>query len=126
MGQVLTISNSDPTQHNTHPTPRNNPEWNQSQSLDAPAVSRTFLRAETFIPFKDNQHPWEKAYVGVFSHPFFAITDGSGGYRIEGLPQGDYTLVAWHERFGEKTMEITIGSTETKNIDFTFEPSSKQ
>src|SRR2546429_9932362 len=32
-----------------------------------------FKAAEVLIPVKDNQHPWEKAYVGVLSHPFFAV-----------------------------------------------------
>ena len=53
---------------------------------------------EVFIKFKANEHPWEKAYVGVFSHPFFAVSDDSGVFRIEGLPPGDYSIVAWHEK----------------------------
>src|SRR5215470_12229384 len=29
--QKINITNSDPTTHNIHPTPKQNPEWNQSQ-----------------------------------------------------------------------------------------------
>jgi Carboxypeptidase regulatory-like domain len=120
-GQPLLILNNDPTHNNTHPTPRNNPEWNQTQPPGAPPVERVFLRPETFIPFKSNHHPWQKAYVGVFSHPFFATSDALGQYKIEGLPPGQYTVVAWHERFGEKTVEISVAQGEAKNISFTFE-----
>src|ERR1044072_2030487 len=35
-GQKLSIKNSDPTQHNIHPTPKNSPEWNQTQPNGAP------------------------------------------------------------------------------------------
>lgn len=119
--QPLTVLNSDPTQHNTHPTPKNNVEWNQSQAAGAAALIKTFNRPETFIPFKDNQHPWEKAYVGVFSHPFFAVSDENGNYRIDGLPPGQYTIVAWHERFGEKTVDVTFIPGEARHLSFTFD-----
>ena len=120
VGQPLMIFNSDPTIHNTHPTPRTNKEWNQSQPPDSAALSVVFDKAEFYVPFKDNQHPWEKAYVGVFDHPFFAVSDALGNYTVEGLPPGQYTVVAWHERFGEKTEEITVVPGEARNLSFTF------
>jgi hypothetical protein len=72
------------------------------------------------IPVKCNQHPWEKAYVAVFSHPFFAISALNGSYQISGLPPGQYTIVAWHERFGEQRAEVSVGVKERKNQDFSF------
>lgn len=121
VGQLLTIVNGDPTTHNTHPTPKINAEWNQSQSPGGTPITKSFKHGEVFIPFKCNQHPWEKAYVGVFDHPFFAISDELGTYRIEGLPPGQYTVVAWHESFGEKTVEITLVPGEARDISFTFD-----
>jgi len=119
-GQPLSILNSDHTQHNTHPTPKNNAEWNQSQSVGAPPIVKTFERAELLIPFKDNQHPWEKAYVSVFSHPFFAVSDADGNYKIEGLPPGSYKITGWHEKLGEKTVEVVFVSGESRYLGFTF------
>ena len=75
------------------------------------------------IPFKDNQHPWEKAYVGVLRHPFFAVTDKLGNYEIRGLPPGTYKLVVWHEAFGEQEVELTLAPGETRRVDFIFEAS---
>jgi hypothetical protein len=118
--QSLSIVNGDPTTHNTHAMPRNNPEWMQSQPQGAPAFERKFLRPEPLIPIKDNQHPWEKAYLGVFSHPFFAVSNVDGAYKIAGLPPGQYTIVAWHEKYGEQTFDVTVGSKERKTLDFTF------
>ena len=118
--QVLSIVNSDPTTHNTHATPRNNPEWIQSQPPNVPAVEKRFTRPEQSIPIKDNQHPWEKAYIGVFPHPFFAVSNVDGAYKIAGLPPGQYTIVAWHEKYGEQTFDVTVGSKERKTLDFTF------
>ena len=124
VGQPLQILNSDPTIHNTHPTPKNNADWNQSQPPGAPPMTISFKLPEVVIPFKENQHPWEKAYVGVFDHPFFAISDELGNYRIEGLPPGKYVVIAWHERFGEKRVEIIFVPGEARDISFNFDAGS--
>lgn len=121
VGQQLSIVNADPTIHNTHPTPRLNPEWNQSQAVASQPIVKTFARAEVLIPFKDNQHPWEKAYVAVMSHPFFAVSDELGNYEIRGLPPGTYKLVFWHEKLGEQEVEVTIAAGESRRLDMMFD-----
>jgi hypothetical protein len=121
--QTLKVLNSDPTFHNTHPTPKNNDEWNQSQPPGAAVLEKRFASAELVIPIKDNQHPWEKAYVGVFSHPFFAVSSTDGTYKISGVPPGQYTVVAWHERLGEQTLDVFVAGSEQKTLDFTFKAS---
>jgi hypothetical protein len=125
VGQTLQVINNDPTTHNVHPTPKFNPEWNQSQPSGAQPIVKTFRRAEVLIPVKDNQHPWEKAYVAVLNHPFFAVSDESGRFEIRGLPPGTYTLVVWHERLGEQQLEITVSPGEVRNADFTFDAEKK-
>lgn len=120
VGQTLQILNSDPTIHNVHPTPKLNPEWNQSHVADSPPMIKTFRRAEVMIPFKCNQHPWMKAYAGVMNHPYFAVSDRSGKFEIRGLPEGTYKLVFWHEVFGEQELEVTVIPGESRNVDFTF------
>jgi hypothetical protein len=118
--QPLSIVNSDSTQHNTHPYPKNNGEWNQSQGIGAEPIVKTFERAELLIPFRDNQHPWEKAHVSVFSHPFFAVSDADGNYKIAGLPPGSYKITAWHEKLGEKTVEVVFVPGESRHVGFDF------
>jgi hypothetical protein len=120
VGQPLTILNRDPTYHNSHPTSSNNPEWNQTQSPGSPPLKTTFAQPD-FVRFKDNQHPWQEAYVGVFAHPFFAISDQSGNYRIEGLPPGQYTVVVRHETLGEKAFEITLVPGESRDLNISFD-----
>lgn len=117
-GQRLSIASSDDTHHNTHPTPKLNPEWNQTQPPQAQPITKTFTRAEVMIPVKDNQHPWEKAYIGVLDHPFFAVTDEFGNYEIRGLPPGTYKLSVWHEKLGEQEVEIKVAAGETRTVDF--------
>jgi hypothetical protein len=121
VGQPLAVINSDPTPHNTHPRPKINNEWNQSQGPKSPPIVKRFSHSEQFIPVKDNMHPWKMAILGVFDHPFFAVSDQFGNYEIRGLPPGKYKLVAWHVRLGEQEMEITIVGGESRKIDFTFD-----
>lgn len=120
VGQQLTIVNSDPTQHNTHPTPKLNQEWNRSQASFGPSYLTSFPREEVLIPFKCNQHPWEKAYVAALNHPFFAVSDGFGNYEIRGVPPGAYTLMVWHERLGWQELEVSLAANETRRADFTL------
>jgi plastocyanin len=126
VGQRLSIVNSDATVHNTHPTPRLNREWNQSQGVGSAAIVKTFDHPEQFIPIKDNQHPWQRAFLGVFDHPFFAVSDAFGNYEIRGLPPGNYKLVAWHEQLGEKEIELTVVGGENRRVDFTFDSSAQR
>ena len=125
VGQSLVVVNSDPTTHNTHPTPKLNREWNYSQAPQGEPIIKTFSREEVLIPFKCNQHPWEKAYVAVLDHPFFAVTDTSGNFEIRGLPAGNYTLVVWHERLGEQQLQISLSPNENRRADFTFDSDKK-
>jgi hypothetical protein len=122
--QKLTITNSDPTQHNIHPQPKSNPEWNQTQPNGAAPIEKTFARAEVLIPVKCNQHPWMKSYIGVLKHPFFAVSAADGTYSIKGLPAGTYTVAAWHEKGGpngtEKTMQVTVPAGGAGKADFAF------
>lgn len=121
--QKLSITNSDPTQHNIHPTPKLNPEWNQTQQNGAPPIEKTFARSEVLIPVKCNQHPWMKAYIGVLKHPFFAVSSEDGTYTLKGVPAGTYTVVAWREGGADgtqKTMSVTVPANGSATADFAF------
>src|SRR6185436_6257169 len=97
VNQKLSITNSDATQHNIHPTPKLNTEWNQTQANGAPPIEKSFGRAEVLIPVKCNQHPWMKAYIGVLKHPLYAVSAADGTFTIPNVPVGKYTVVAWRE-----------------------------
>ena len=121
--QAISIKNSDPTTHNVHFTPKNNPDWNQSQPNGAPNLEHKLNVAEAMVPVKCNQHPWMKAYIGVLKHPFFAVSAENGSYTIANVPPGTYTVVAWHEGPGagtEKTMQVTVPAKGAGTADFSF------
>jgi hypothetical protein len=69
-----------------------------------------------------------KSYVHVFDHPYFAVSGTDGKYAISGVPEGEYEVVAWQEKFGSKrtlTQTVTIGDDSTM-LDFIFVRPSKK
>ncbi len=119
-GQPLKVVNSDNTIHNIHITPKKNRGWNLSQLPGAPPIIREFSQAEVMIPVECNQHPWMKAYIGVTSNPYYAVTGSEGTYTIKGLPPGHYTVAAWTATFGAEEEEISIAPRQETTLDFTF------
>ena len=87
-GQTLKIVSSDATTHNIHPMPKDNREWNMSQAPGAAPIEQKFARPEIMVPVKCNQHPWMRAWIGVTSNPFFAVSGSDGTFTIKGLPPG--------------------------------------
>jgi len=54
-------------------------------------------------------------------HPFYAVSQANGQFTIANLPPGTYTVVAWHEKYGQQEQSITVGPKESKQVSFTFE-----
>ena len=123
-GQNIEIKNSDPTNHNIHPQPSGNQEWNESQPPGSESKMHNFARQEVMIPVKCNIHPWMRAYIAVFKHPYFAVSDKDGKFEIKNLPPGTYTIKAWHEKLGTQTQKITVAGGEAKSLDFAFKSGS--
>jgi hypothetical protein len=62
-----------------------------------------------------------QATIRVDSHPFHAVTDERGAFRIEGVPEGRYTIEVWHEKLGTLSKEIDVraGTATTLNVEYT-------
>ena len=122
--QQLQVVNADPVTHNIHPLPKDNREWNESQPPGAAPIDRNFSRQEVAIPVKCNIHPWMKAYIAVFDHPYFAVTGPDGSFDLKNIPPGTYTVTAWHELYGTSQQSVTIGPKESKAVKIVFQPTA--
>ncbi len=121
VGQPLVIKSSDATAHNVHCLPGGgNPEFNKSMTTPGELAPRTFDRPQVPLKFKCDIHNWMWSFVAVLPHPCHSVTGADGAYTIPDLPPGTYQLVAWHEKLGEKAVDITIGNRESKTLDITF------
>jgi plastocyanin len=119
-GQNIDIKTSDPTNHNIHPQPAVNQEWNESQSPGSEDKTKSFARQEIMIPVKCNVHPWMRSYINVVAHPFFAVTGDDGTFTLKGLPPGTYTIEVRHEKYPAQEQTVTVGAKESKTVDFTI------
>jgi plastocyanin len=54
-------------------------------------------------------HPWMNAWIMVFDHPYFDVTDTDGSFEITGVPPGAQKIVLWQEAVGY------VGSTASGN-----------
>ena len=119
-GQKLLVENSDPVTHNVHPMPRFNRESNRTQSAGAEPLQLPFPRPEMMIPVRCNLHPWMVSFVSVLSHPFFAVSAPDGSFQIEGLPPGEYNLVAMHERLGQQKVTVTVAAGGSTSVEIVY------
>ena len=120
-GQKVSFSNSDQTVHNVNVQPKVNEKFNQSQASGAPPIVKSFCQPEQAVRIKCNQHGWMSAWVNVMSHPFFAVSGADGTFTINGIPPGQYTIIAWHEKFGEKAIELSLAPKGRATANVTFD-----
>lgn len=120
VGQPLEIMNSDTTLHNVHSMAKESKEFNLGMPIKGMKIKKTFEKPEIMVHMKCDVHPWMSAYVGVLSHPFFAVTGEDGSFTIKDLPAGTYTLEAWSETLGVQTAEITVAEGQSATANFSF------
>jgi plastocyanin len=70
------------------------------------------------VPILCNVHPEMSAYLVVVPTPYFATSDQAGNYKIENVPDGSYTVIAWHEGAKNQSKPVSV-SGDTK-ADFTL------
>ncbi len=65
---------------------------------------------------------WMGAYVGVLSHPFYAVTGDDGTFELKNVPPGKFLLEAWSEAFADtpvqQTVELKPGQVLEVNLEF--------
>lgn len=68
------------------------------------------------VPILCNVHPEMTAFIVVVPTPYFAQTDATGAYKIENVPDGSYTLTAWHEGKKSASKPVTVSGNATADF----------
>ena len=115
-GQSFVLKNSDAFMHNVNAMAKVNKGFNFAQANQGQENEKTFDKPE-LVKLVCNVHPWMAGYLLVVDHPFFAVTDKDGNFKISGdLPDGKYTLKFNHLKAGEATAEVEVkGGKATAN-----------
>jgi hypothetical protein len=70
------------------------------------------------VEIRCSQHPFARGYVAVFDHPYFAVTDEHGAFKIDGLPAGTYTVKVWQERLAQPmTQRVVVQPSGAAHLD---------
>lgn len=126
--QVVLVKSGDPINHNT----RTAPFANKAENLiikpnERTGVEITMNQSELNYPpvkVSCDIHPHMSAYWMVADHPYVAITDADGKFKIENLPVGEHTFRVWHERPGyincsefKRDLKVTVKPGETVTLE---------
>jgi uncharacterized membrane protein/plastocyanin len=120
VGQPVTFVNSDPFLHNVSVRPTTRPPYNLSMPGVGMRLTRRFETPEVMVHVKCDVHPWMSAWIGVVAHPWFAVSDAAGTFEIPRVPAGTYTLEAWHEVYGRKSVAVTVTARGTAEAALSF------
>jgi plastocyanin len=114
-GTIVDFPNSDRTYHNVFSLSRARrfdlgryaTGRSKAVRFDRPGVVRVFC----------DIHSHMSAFVVVFSHRFFRVTDGDGRYRLDQVPPGTYTVVGWYEGEARVQRSVTVAAGATVDLD---------
>jgi hypothetical protein len=134
-GERTRVKNSDAILHNTHgflgkPTVFNLALPNKDQMID---ITKRLTRPGVIRVVCD-AHPHMTAWMIVHDSPYYAVTDGRGAFKIDGIPPGTYKVTLWHEGYRPKGLDkdgrplydeprtvskdVTIAPRGTATVDF--------
>ena len=106
VGTTVDFPNSDVTFHNVF-------SLSKTKAFDLGRYSRGKSKAIRFdrpgvVQVFCDIHSHMNAYILVFAHRYFAVTDQAGNFTIAGVPPGMYTVAVWHEGEVRETRTVTI------------------
>jgi plastocyanin len=113
VGATLDIKNSDPLTHNIHTFGFDNDPINKAQPKTLPLIQAKFAYPE-IIKTQCDIHKWMGGWIIATDHPYVAVTDAKGYFKLTDVPPGTYKMEIWHETLGPVTKEVTVkGGADT-------------
>jgi len=115
-GDTVHFPNGDPFFHNVF-------SLSGARSFDLGRYPKNQVRSVKFdrpgiVKIFCHIHSHMNAVIRVFDHPYFCKAGGNGAFSIPQVPEGTYTLVAWHERLKPQRKVIRVLPGENTSVDF--------
>src|ERR1022692_2645887 len=110
VGATVEFLNSDKVQHNIFwPAINGNKKLGHNLGTWPTGEKRAFkFEAAGIVPLLCNVHPEMSGYVIVTPTPFYAASDDAGSFKIDNVPDGSYTVTAWHEGFKSQSKPVAV------------------
>jgi plastocyanin len=105
-GTVVDFPNNDSTYHNVFSLSKTRSfdlgryaaGRSKSVRFDTPGIVRVFC----------DIHSHMSAFILVFAHRYFSVTDEDGRYRLDNVPPGTYTAFAWNESTPLESRRVVV------------------
>jgi plastocyanin len=115
-GATLEVRNSDPVMHNVRAAAGAQPLFNVAMPLEGTSLRRPLPATPGVLQVKCDVHPWMRAVIRTFDHPYFTMTDEQGRFRLE-VPEGTHTVLFWHPRLPDATRSVTVQVGQTQPLE---------
>jgi plastocyanin len=116
VGTIVDFPNSDKTFHNVFSLSRTR-QFDLGRYPPGKTGAIRFDRPG-FVPVFCDIHSHMSAYILVFSHPFFTVSDEAGRYEIPNVPPGTYSLTLWSELGRVTPRMVTVPPNGVAEADF--------
>ena len=116
-GSTVEILNPDGILHNVHSYSKVNSPFNQAQPKFKKTLEVKIDKPEA-VEVKCDVHGWMHGWLVATANPYFAVTDGSGSFKLTDVPAGSYTVEVWHEKLGKSTQKVTVKAKEEAKVSF--------
>ncbi len=116
-GSTIEILNPDGILHNVHSYSKVNSAFNQAQPKFKKSLEVKVEKPEA-VEVKCDVHGWMHGWLVATENPYFAVTDGSGSFKLTDVPAGSYTVEVWHEKLGKSTQKVTVKAKEEAKVSF--------
>ena len=95
------------------------PFFNTGQIVPSELLAKT----PGIVEVRCVQHAWTRGYVAVFNHPYFAITDRNGAFKIDSLAPGSYKMMVWHEGMTKPVaQQLQVAANGTSKVEVAISP----
>jgi len=118
LGSTLEVVNGDQTLHNVHGYLGQATAFNLAMPSKDQRVARQ-MKKPGLVVVRCDVHAWMSAAVWVVDAPA-AVSGEDGSFAIANVPPGTYEVTAWHEKLGEKKATVTVPSSGSATVDFTY------
>jgi plastocyanin len=122
VGSKLTVTSSDPFLHNTHGLLA--ASFNKAIAKGDEIVQKLLKQGDVLI--KCDFHPWMQAWIKVFAHDLFDVTDPKGTFKLVNVPPGEHEIEVWHEFLEAPKQKVKVEPGKTVKLDFRVQAKGKK
>jgi plastocyanin len=117
-GSTVDFPNGDPVFHNVF-------SLSSAAGFDLGRYPQGRSKSATFskpgiVKVYCHLHSQMSATILVLDHPYFTTPDLDGVFTLTDIPAGTYQIAGWHERVGERTVQVTVVAGRNASVELSL------